>query len=112
MDSLSSVNSGITNAVKDFFGLSISSIWMASNGYFSVETIIFTCLILLSSLNFIVICPILSSISSISYGTNKLLILVMKILIFYIFTQTTSSFINLFPVLLIPAAIIGVQMLL
>jgi hypothetical protein len=31
----------------------------------------------------------------------------MKILIFYIFTQTTSSFINLFPVLLIPAAIIG-----
>jgi hypothetical protein len=31
MDSLSSVNSGITNAVKDFLGLSISSIWMASN---------------------------------------------------------------------------------
>jgi hypothetical protein len=28
--------------------------------------------------------------------------------LFYIFTQTTSSFINLFPVLLIPAAIIGV----
>jgi hypothetical protein len=28
MDILSSVNSGITNAVKDFLGLSISSIWM------------------------------------------------------------------------------------
>jgi hypothetical protein len=41
MDSLSSVNSGITNAVKDFLGLSISSIWMASNVVtFQLETII------------------------------------------------------------------------
>jgi hypothetical protein len=32
----------------------------------------------------------------------------MKILISFISSQTTSSFINLFPVLLIPAAIIGV----
>jgi hypothetical protein len=56
MDILSSVNSGITNAVKDFLGLSISSIWMASNVVtFQFETIIFTFLILLSSLNFIVI---------------------------------------------------------
>jgi hypothetical protein len=41
MDILSSVNSGITNAVKDFLGLSISSIWMASNVVtFQLETII------------------------------------------------------------------------
>jgi hypothetical protein len=40
MDILS-VNSGITNAVKDFLGLSISSIWMASNVVtFQLETII------------------------------------------------------------------------
>jgi hypothetical protein len=40
MDILSSVNSGTTNAVKDL-GLSISSIWMASNVVtFQLETII------------------------------------------------------------------------
>jgi hypothetical protein len=33
----------------------------------------------------------------------------MKILISFISSQTTYSFINLFPVLLIPAAIIGFQ---
>jgi hypothetical protein len=110
MDILSSVNSGITNAVKDFLGLSISSIWMASNVVtFQLETIIFTCLILFIIIEFYSDLSY-SIVHKFNFIWNKQIINFSNedINLFYIFTQTTSSFINLFPVLLIPAAIIGV----
>lgn len=109
MDILSSVNSGITNAVKDILGLSISSIWMASNVVtFQLETIIFTFLILFIIIDF---CNHLtySIVHQFNFIWNKQIINFSNegINLVYILRQTTYSFINLFPVLLIPAAIIG-----
>jgi hypothetical protein len=105
MDILSSVNSGITNAVKDFLGLSISSIWMASNVvtfqlklsfYFSNTFIIID---FYNHLTY-------SIVHQFNFIWNKQINFSNEdINLFYIFTRLL--FYKSIPNLLIPAAIIG-----
>jgi alkylglycerol monooxygenase len=113
MDSVSSVSSGITNAVKDVLGLSITFIsygWMVSKiAAFHLEANIFTYLVALVIIDFY------------GYWTHRI---AHQVNFFWnkhaihhsseefnlacALRQSVSSFINLFTFLLIPAAIIGV----
>lgn len=113
MDSVSSISSGITNAVKDVLGLSITFIsygWMVSKiAVFHLEANIITYLVA-----FVII-------DLYGYWTHRI---AHQVNFFWnkhaihhsseefnlacALRQTVSSFINLFTFLLIPAAIIGV----
>jgi sterol desaturase/sphingolipid hydroxylase (fatty acid hydroxylase superfamily) len=113
MDSVSSVSSGITNAVKDVLGLSITFIsygWMLSKmAVFHMEATIFTYIVAFIIIDFY------------GYWTHRI---AHQVNFFWnkhaihhsseefnlacALRQTVSSFINLFTFLLIPAAIIGV----
>jgi sterol desaturase/sphingolipid hydroxylase (fatty acid hydroxylase superfamily) len=113
MDSVSSVSSGITNAVKDVLGLSITFIsygWMLSKlAVFQMEATIFTYIAAFVIIDFY------------GYWTHRI---AHQVNFFWnkhaihhsseefnlacALRQTVSSFINLFTFLLIPAAIIGV----
>jgi alkylglycerol monooxygenase len=113
MDSVSSISSGITNAVKDVLGLSLTFIsygWMVSKiAVFHLEANILTYLVA-----FIII-------DLYGYWTHRI---AHQINFFWnkhaihhsseefnlacALRQTVSSFVNLFTFLLIPAAIIGV----
>jgi sterol desaturase/sphingolipid hydroxylase (fatty acid hydroxylase superfamily) len=113
MDSVSSVSSGITNAVKDVLGLSITFIsygWMVSNmAVFHLEATIFTYLVAFIIVVFY------------GYWTHRIN---HQVNFFWnkhtihhsseefnlacALRQTVASFINLFTFLLIPAAIIGI----
>lgn len=113
MDSVSSVSSGITNAVKDVLGLSITFIsyeWMVSKiAVFHLEANIVTYLVAFVIIDFY------------GYWTHRI---AHQVNFFWnkhaihhsseefnlacALRQTVSSFVNLFTFLLIPAAIIGV----
>ncbi|SEA69838.1 Fatty acid hydroxylase superfamily protein [Flavobacterium gillisiae] len=113
MDSVSSISSGITNAVKDVLGLSITFIsygWMVDKiAIFHLEANIFTYLIAFIIIDFY------------GYWTHRI---AHQVNFFWnkhaihhsseefnlacALRQTVSSFVNLFTFLLIPAAIIGV----
>lgn len=113
MDSVSSISSGITNAVKDVLGLSISLLsyeWMASKlSLFSMEATALTYIIAFIVIDFY------------GYWTHRW---AHQINFFWnkhaihhsseefnlacALRQTVSSFINLFTFLLLPAAILGV----
>ncbi|WP_413998503.1 sterol desaturase family protein [Flavobacterium sp. W1B] len=113
MDSVSSISSGITNAVKDVLGLSLTFIsyeWMLSKvAVFHMESSVLTYLIAFFIIDFY------------GYWTHRL---AHQINFFWnkhaihhsseefnlacALRQTVSSFVNLFTFLLIPAAIIGV----
>ncbi|PRZ21665.1 sterol desaturase family protein [Flavobacterium granuli] len=113
MDSVSSISSGMTNAVKDVLGLSLTFIsyeWMLSKvAVFHMETSIFTYLVAFIIIDFY------------GYWTHRL---AHQINFFWnkhaihhsseefnlacALRQTVSSFVNLFTFLLIPAAILGV----
>jgi alkylglycerol monooxygenase len=113
MDSVSSVSSGITNAVKDVLGLSITFIsyeWMVSKiAVFHLEASIVTYLVAFVIIDFY------------GYWTHRI---AHQVNFFWnkhaihhsseefnlacALRQTVSSFVNLFTFLLIPAAIIGV----
>ena len=55
-DSVSRVNFGIINVVKDVLGLSITSIWMASTvNTFHLETSIFICLVFFIIIDFSIV---------------------------------------------------------
>ncbi|MFT3795921.1 sterol desaturase family protein [Flavobacterium sp.] len=113
MDSVSSISSGITNAVKDVLGLSLTLIsyeWMVSKvALFSLEANVLTYIIAFIVIDF--------------YGywnhrwAHQINFLWNKHAIHHsseefnlacALRQTVSSFVNLFTFLLIPAAIIGV----
>ena len=113
MDSVSSISSGITNAVKDVLGLSITFIsygWMVSKiAIFQLEANIITYLVAFVIIDFY------------GYWTHRI---AHQVNFFWnkhaihhsseefnlacALRQTVSSFVNLFTFLLIPAAIIGV----
>ncbi|WP_339919958.1 sterol desaturase family protein [uncultured Flavobacterium sp.] len=113
MDSVSSISSGITNAVKDVLGLSITFIsygWMVSKiAIFHLEPNIITYLVAFVIIDFY------------GYWTHRI---AHQVNFFWnkhaihhsseefnlacALRQTVSSFVNLFTFLLIPAAIIGV----
>jgi sterol desaturase/sphingolipid hydroxylase (fatty acid hydroxylase superfamily) len=113
MDSVSSISSGITNAVKDVLGLSITFIsygWMVSKiAIFHLEANIITYLVAFVIIDFY------------GYWTHRI---AHQVNFFWnkhaihhsseefnlacALRQTVSSFVNLFTFLLIPAAIIGV----
>jgi len=113
MDSVSSISSGITNAVKDVLGLSITFIsygWMVDKiAIFHLEANVFTYLIAFIIIDFY------------GYWTHRI---AHQVNFFWnkhaihhsseefnlacALRQTVSSFVNLFTFLLIPAAIIGV----
>lgn len=113
MDSVSSVSSGITNAVKDVLGLSITFIsyeWIVSKiAIYHIENTILTYIIAFIVIDFY------------GYWTHRL---AHQVNFFWnkhaihhsseefnlacALRQTVSSFINLFTFLLIPAALIGV----
>ena len=113
MDSVSSISSGITNAVKDVLGLSITFIsyeWMASKiAFFHLEANVLTYFIAFITIDFY------------GYWTHRLAhqinFLWNKHAIHHsseefnlacALRQSISSFINLFTFLLIPAALLGV----
>lgn len=113
MDSVSSISSGITNAVKDVLGLSITFIsyeWIVSKiAIYHIENTILTYIIAFIVIDFY------------GYWTHRLAhqvnFLWNKHAIHHsseefnlacALRQTVSSFINLFTFLLIPAALIGV----
>ena len=113
MDSVSSISSGITNAVKDVLGLSLTFIsyeWMVSKmAVFHIESNILTYLVAFVIIDFY------------GYWTHRW---AHQINFFWnkhaihhsseefnlacALRQTVSSFVNLFTFLLIPAAILGV----
>lgn len=113
MDSVSSISSGITNAVKDVLGLSITFIsyeWIVSKiAIYHIENTILTYIIAFIVIDFY------------GYWTHRL---AHQVNFFWnkhaihhsseefnlacALRQTVSSFINLFTFLLIPAALIGV----
>ncbi|TDE05438.1 sterol desaturase family protein [Flavobacterium hiemivividum] len=113
MDSASSVSSGITNAVKDVLGLSITFIsygWMVSKiAVFHLEANVYTYIVAFIIIDFY------------GYWTHRI---AHQVNFFWnkhaihhsseefnlacALRQTVSSFVNLFTFLLIPAAIIGV----
>ena len=113
MDSVSSISSGITNAVKDVLGLSLTFIsygWMVSKiAVFHLEANIITYLVAFVIIDFY------------GYWTHRI---AHQVNFFWnkhaihhsseefnlacALRQTVSSFVNLFTFLLIPAAIIGV----
>ena len=113
MDSVSSISSGITNAVKDVLGLSLTFIsyeWLVSKvAVFHLEANVFAYIIAFIVIDF--------------YGywthrwTHQINFLWNKHAIHHsseefnlacALRQTISSFVNLFIILLIPAAILGV----
>jgi sterol desaturase/sphingolipid hydroxylase (fatty acid hydroxylase superfamily) len=113
MDSVSSVSSGITNAVKDVLGLSVTFIsyqWLVSKvAIFDLEPTAFTYAIAFIAIDFY------------GYWTHRLAhqinFLWNKHAIHHsseefnlacALRQSISSFVNLFLILLIPAAILGV----
>jgi sterol desaturase/sphingolipid hydroxylase (fatty acid hydroxylase superfamily) len=113
MDSVSSVSSGITNAVKDVLGLSVTFIsyqWLVSKvAIFDLEPTAFTYVIAFIAIDFY------------GYWTHRLAhqinFLWNKHAIHHsseefnlacALRQSISSFVNLFLILLIPAAILGV----
>ncbi len=113
MDSVSSISSGITNAVKDVLGLSITFIsyeWMVSKiAIYAIENTILTYIIAFIVIDFY------------GYWSHRL---AHQVNFFWnkhaihhsseefnlacALRQTISSFVNLFTFLLIPAALIGV----
>ncbi len=113
MDSISSISSGITNAVKDVLGLSITFIsyeWLVSKvAILHVESTVFAYIIAFIVIDFY------------GYWTHRL---AHQINFFWnkhaihhsseefnlacALRQTVSSFVNLFIILLIPAALLGV----
>lgn len=113
MDSISSISSGITNALKDVLGISIALVsyeWMVTNlAFFSLETNITTTIIAFFIIDF--------------YGywthrwSHQINFLWNKHAIHHsseefnlacALRQTISSFVNLFTFLLLPAAFLGV----
>jgi sterol desaturase/sphingolipid hydroxylase (fatty acid hydroxylase superfamily) len=113
MDSVSSVSSGITNAVKDVLGLSVTFIsyqWLVSKvAIFDLEPTAFTYVIAFIAIDFY------------GYWTHRLAhqinFLWNKHAIHHsseefnlacALRQSISSFVNLFLILLVPAAILGV----
>ena len=113
MDSISSISSGITNAVKDVLGLSITFIsyeWLVSKvAIFHIESTVFAYMIAFIVIDFY------------GYWTHRLAhqinFLWNKHAIHHsseefnlacALRQSISSFVNLFIILLIPAALLGV----
>ena len=113
MDSISSISSGISNAVKDVLGLSITFIsyeWLVSKvAIFHIESTVFAYIIAFIVIDFY------------GYWTHRLAhqinFLWNKHAIHHsseefnlacALRQTVSSFVNLFIILLIPAALLGV----
>jgi len=113
MDTVSSLSSGITNAVKDVLGISISILsyeWMVSKmAFFTIESTVFTYIIAFFVIDF--------------YGywthrwSHQINIFWNKHAIHHsseefnlacALRQSISSFVNLFTFLLIPAALLGV----
>lgn len=113
MDSVSSISSGITNAVKDVLGLSLTLIsyeWMVSKvAVFSLEANVLTYIIAFIVIDFYGYWNHRWA-HQINFFWNKHAIhhSSEEFNLACALRQTVSSFVNLFTFLLIPAAIIGV----
>lgn len=110
-DSVSRVNFGIINVVKDVLGLSITSIWMASTvNTFHLETSIFICLVFFIIIDFYNRLTY-TIVNHFNFMLNKQIITLRLKSMRLVCTlrRTISSFINLIPFILTPAAILGVS---
>ncbi len=113
MDSVSSISSGITNAVKDVLGISVTLIsyeWMVSKiAFFSLEANALTYMIAFVAIDFYGYWNHRWS-HQINFFWNKHAIhhSSEEFNLACALRQTVSSFVNLFTFLLIPAALMGV----
>ena len=113
MDSVSSISSGITNAIKDVLGLSITFIsyeWMVSKiAIYHIENTILTYLVAFIVIDFYGYWSHRLS-HQVNFFWNKHAIhhSSEEFNLACALRQTVSSFVNLFTFILIPAALIGV----